>query len=68
MIKPIPLDTGVEILELSGEGFGSNKICAFTGVNSTTVRSVILGTHRYYSNELSARQTQRLIREWPVLT
>ncbi len=61
MHKLVPLDVAVEILELSDEGFGSNQISAFTGINSTTVKRIISGIHKSYSNALSARQTQGLI-------
>jgi len=61
MYEPVPADVATEIHELSAEGFGSNQISAFTGVYSSTVRQVISGKHKSYSEKLSARQLQAFI-------
>ena len=61
MHEPVPVDVATEIRELSVEGFGSNQISAFTGVYSSTVRQVISGKHKSYSERLSIRQVQAFI-------
>jgi len=61
--KPVPLDVATEILELSSDGVGSNEICVITGINSSTVRNVILGDHQSYCDKLSTRQAQRLLND-----
>jgi len=63
MHESVPLDVGAEIHELSDEGIGRNQISAYTGVPSTTVKRVLSGLHQSYSDQLSARQVQRLINE-----
>lgn len=61
MHEPVPVDVATEIRELSSEGLGNNQISAFTGVYSSTVRQVISGKHKSYSDKLSARQVQAFI-------
>lgn len=61
MHEPVPLDVAAEILELSIEGFGRDKIGFITGINSSTVKKVISGSHKSYSDKLSCRQTQGLL-------
>jgi hypothetical protein len=58
---PVPLDTATEILELSSEGLGSNQIGFLTSVDSNTVKRVVNGKHKSYSERLSIRQVQALI-------
>jgi len=67
MPEPVPNDVAAEIRELANEGLGYNRISAATGVNSSTVKRVISGQHQSYSDQLSARQTQRLLTNWTVL-
>jgi len=57
----VPLDVASEIRELSNEGLGCNKIAALTGVNSSTVKRIISGIHRSYTDRLSPRQVQTLL-------
>ena len=63
-MKPdaVPLDVAKQILELSKEGYGSNMISSITGINSSTVRRVIRGEHKGYSDKLSTRQIQEFIK------
>jgi len=57
----VPLDVASEIRELSNEGLGCNKISALTGVGSSTVKRIISGIHRSYTDRLSPRQVQALL-------
>ena len=66
MHESVPLDVAAEIRELSDDGYGRNQISAWTGINSDTVRRVISGLHKSYSDQLSARQTQQLLNNWAV--
>ena len=61
--KPVPVDVGIQILELKKEGIGRDWIGFITGINSSTVKRVISGEHQNYSNSLSARQVQGLINQ-----
>jgi len=65
--ESVPNDVAAEIRELSNDGIGSNKISAITGVNSSTVKRVISGKHQSYNDQLSTRQTQRLLSNWVAL-
>ncbi len=61
MHDPVPVDVATEIRELSREGFGSNQIGFLTGIYASTVRQVISGKHKSYSDKLSPRQVQSFI-------
>ena len=61
MHEPVPLDVANEILELRNDGLGMNYIGFVTGINSSTVKRVISGSHKHYCDKLSARQVQGLI-------
>ena len=67
MSESVPNDVAAEIRELSDEGIGSNQISAITGINSSTVKRVISGKHQSYNDQLSTRQTQRLLSNWVAL-
>ena len=67
MSESVPNDVAAEIRELSNDGIGSNKISAITGVNSSTVKRIISGLHQGYNDQLSTRQTQRLLSNWVAL-
>jgi len=59
--KPVPIDTANQITELHEQGWGVNYIGYLTGINSGTVKNVIKGVHRSYSDTLSSRQLQYFI-------
>lgn len=61
MHEPVPLDIADEIRELAGEGFGANQISSITGIYASTVRRVISGDHKSYSDKLSTRQIQGVL-------
>ena len=63
MHESVPLDTADEIRELAGDGMGRDMIGFITGVNSSTVRKIISGAHKHYSERLSTRQAQGLINQ-----
>jgi DNA-binding NarL/FixJ family response regulator len=62
--KPVPLDTVKQIIQLSKGGMGSNQIGAETGINSSTVKLIIAGSYRLYSNKLSNRERGQLMSTW----
>lgn len=65
-MTPVPKDVAAQILELSEDGLGRNKISQITGINSDTVRRVITGEHQSFSDQFSTRQLNAFINGWPV--
>lgn len=57
----VPLDTAKEIHELDERGYGRNTISRMTGINSSTVRNVLDGTHQKFDNTLTVRQRQNMM-------
>lgn len=65
--RAVPLDTADEIKELADEGFGRNLISTMTGIPAGTVRAVLDGTHKTYVDDLTTRQTTKMISGWGVV-
>jgi len=61
--QSVPLDVAAEIRELSFDGLGRKQIGHLTGINSSTVRNIISGTYKNYSEKLSVRESQGLINQ-----
>ena len=57
----VPMDTAKEIHELDEHGYGRNAISRITGINSSTVRNVLDGTHQTFDNTLTVRQRQNMM-------
>lgn len=57
----LPVDRAREIIELRDAGNGWHRIESITGVPMSTVRRVVLGSHRGFSNELTPRQRTALL-------
>jgi len=60
--KPVPRDTADEIRELSAKGYGRNAIGMITGMSSATVRNVLNGTAKGFTERLTARQISSLLK------
>lgn len=65
--NPVPLDAAEEIKELALQGVGRNQISAITGVPASTVRNILGGEFKTFTDKLTPRQVQALLnRAFPI--
>jgi len=60
--KAVSHDAADHIRELSAKGFGRNAIGMITGICSSTVRNVLDGTAKEFTQKLTTRQISSLIK------